>query len=518
MQSENTPYNVLSNEENIMYLRKSRADNPDESVEEVLAKHETMLQEMAERELGARIPEECIIREVVSGETIQERPGMVQLLAMIENPAVKTVWVVDSARLSRGDLMDCGRCVNAFRYTSTKIKTLQMVYDLSNKMHRKFFENELLRGNDFLEYTKEILYRGRVAAVQQRGAYIGNTPPFGYDKAKIDGVNSLVPNENADAVRLVFDLYVNHGMSYLQIARHLDSIGIKPIRSKIWEGCSIRVMLKNVHYVGMVKWGSHKTERVYENGEVRKKRNIPSDPEETIIAPGKHQAIVTQEIFDAAQERMNNNPRAPWDAPLKNPLAGLIFCSKCGRSMIQHPYKHARTRIECRNRNGCGSKSTYLDELVEAVVVALEKEHLPDLKTRLLNNDGQAFAIQQKQLQKMRAELEELKKQEEKQFEFLEKGLYSEDKFLERNKALHAEMEVLKTRIFEAGKSLPKEIDYGKKILTLQEAIAGMRDDSLSILAKNKLLKTIIRRIDYEYIKWEGKGKVQYKLHIDLLV
>ena len=514
------PYAAMSTEAlaHILYLRKSRKDNPDESIEEVLAKHEARLQELAERELGHRIPEECIIREVVSGESIDERPGMLKLLALIENPAVKKVWVMDPSRLSRGDLMECGRCVNAFRYTSTKIQTEQMEYDLSNKMHRKFFEQELTRGNDYLEYVRETLYRGRVLAVQQKGAYIGNIAPFGYDKAKIDDINTLVPNENADAVRLIFDLYVNHGMTYLQIARHLDSIGIKPTKSKNWEGCSIRVILKNVHYVGLVKFGTHKTERVVENGEVIKRRNMPADPEDVIIAPGKHQALVTQEIFDLAQERMNNNPRAPWDAPLKNPLAGLIFCHSCGRALVQHPYKHARTRIECRNRHGCGSKSTYLDELVEAVVTALEKEQLPELEAKLQNNDGQAFAIQQKQLKKMREELADLKKQEEKQFDLLEKGIYTEEIFIERNKAVHAEMDALKTRIYEAGLVLPKEIDYQKKIVTLKEAIAGMRDENLSVLAKNKLLKTIVGRIYYEYLGWEGKGKVSYRLHISLLI
>ena len=66
--------NILTADEYIMYLRKSRADNPHESVEEVLEKHESLLQELAERDLGGRIPEHCIFREVVSGETIAERP------------------------------------------------------------------------------------------------------------------------------------------------------------------------------------------------------------------------------------------------------------------------------------------------------------------------------------------------------------------------------------------------------------------------------------------------------------
>ena len=57
----------------LIYLRKSRQDDPNETVEEVLEKHETMLQEFALKEFGGRIPEENIYREVVSGESIDDR-------------------------------------------------------------------------------------------------------------------------------------------------------------------------------------------------------------------------------------------------------------------------------------------------------------------------------------------------------------------------------------------------------------------------------------------------------------
>ena len=511
------PFNVLSSEAYIIYLRKSRADNPDESVEEVLAKHETMLQELAERELGGRIPEKCIYREVVSGETIEERPEINRVLELIANPAVKMVLVVEPARLSRGDLEDCGKIVNAFRYSNTKVMTLQMTYDLQNKMHRKFFEQELMRGNDFLEYTKEILLRGRILSVQ-KGNYIGNIAPFGYDKTIIDDGPSLKPNDDADAVRLAFDMYVNQGKTYLEIARHLDSIGVKPMRGEIWEKSSIRKMLSNVHYVGKVKFGEHKTEKVYSDGKLVKQRNMPSDPDEVIIAQGKHLPLVTQDIFDKAQEMLNNNPRAKWDAPLKNVLAGLMFCSKCGKAIAQHPYKKARDRYNCANRNGCGSKSAPVDEVIEAVIFALENEELPNLEVKLKNDDGKSYVIQQKQIKKMKEELEEMIEQEQNQYILLEKKIYTEEIFLQRNKALNAEMEELKTRIFEASKILPKEVDYEGKILTLKKAISALRDDSISVEAKNKLLKTIIKRIDYEYIAWEGKGQVKYKLHIELLV
>ena len=148
-----------------------------------MSKHETILQEYAEKELGGRISEENIYREVVSGESIEDRVEVRKLLARIEDPAVQGVLVVEPQRLSRGDLEDCGRLMNDLRYTHTKVVTPGMTYDLENKMERKFFQDELLRGRDYLEYTKEILFRGRVAAVK-RGCYIGNYAPYGYKKIK----------------------------------------------------------------------------------------------------------------------------------------------------------------------------------------------------------------------------------------------------------------------------------------------------------------------------------------------
>ena len=72
------PYNVFSTEFKnkiwLMYLRKSRQDDPEQTVEEVLSKHEAILQEWAKRELGHEIPEDCIYREIVSGgESIEDR-------------------------------------------------------------------------------------------------------------------------------------------------------------------------------------------------------------------------------------------------------------------------------------------------------------------------------------------------------------------------------------------------------------------------------------------------------------
>lgn len=83
----------------ILYLRKSRTDDPILSVEEVLAKHEQMLDEWVERNLPGlgRVPEENRYREVVSGETLDSRPKVQEVLRRIESPRIKAVLIVEPA-------------------------------------------------------------------------------------------------------------------------------------------------------------------------------------------------------------------------------------------------------------------------------------------------------------------------------------------------------------------------------------------------------------------------------------
>lgn len=116
-----------------MYLRKSRQDNPEETVEEVLFRHEIQLQEYALKNFHYRIKEEDIYREVVSGETIEDRPEMKKVLKLIESSTVKGVLVIEPQRLSRGDMLDCGTIVHVFRYTNTLVVTPPKTYDLTEK-------------------------------------------------------------------------------------------------------------------------------------------------------------------------------------------------------------------------------------------------------------------------------------------------------------------------------------------------------------------------------------------------
>lgn len=497
----------------LLYLRKSRADNPDESVEEVLAKHEKLLQDYFKRELGHPIPEDCIYREVVSGgEDIADREEMCKVLARVESPDVLGVACADPQRLSRGSLTDCDLLIDTLRYSKTLVITPVMVYDLENKMERRFFQDELMRGRDYLEYVKEALYRGRVQSAL-KGCFVPSQPPYGYNKIKIGKEWTLEPNENADIVRMIFNWYVKDYKTPGQIAEELERMLIPPSKGKKWVRETVLVLLKNVHYDGKIVFGRKKQTVVFENGKKVTKR-IKQQEEDMIIVEGKHPAIVDHEIFELAQERISGRA---YLAPktrraLSNPLAGLLRCSCCGYAMVYHNRKRFET-FHCKSY--CSKSPKYRD-LLSAVKTALLTEHLPALEAKLNNGDGSSVVIQQQIVDRLEKQMTDFKTQEAKQYDLLETGIYSNDVFLERNASLREKMTLCSTQLAEARKNLPQAIDYAEKIMALKDAINAIDDDTATIEKKNRLLKAIIKQMEYSSPKDQPYGENDFTLSITL--
>ena len=514
-------YNVLSAELKskiwLLYLRKSRQDDPHETVEEVLAKHESLLQDWAFRNLGHTIQEQYIFREIVSGESISDRREFQKVLRAIESKDVAGILCFNASRLSRGDLIDCGTIMTTLQFTSTLVATPMMVYDMEDKMHRRFLQDELLRGSSYLDAVKEVLIAGREIAVTKKGSYIGSVAPYGYKKVKVGKICTLEPHETeADVVRMIFDLYVNEDMTFYSIGRKLDAMGIKPRTGDAWRDTSIRQIIENHHYDGKVIWGKRKTKTTIEEGKPVRSRKW-ADPSEYAIADGMHQALVDHELFVMANEKRKNNPRIIKDLKLSNPLAGLLVCSKCGHAMRRAAHTHADDRYACHTYKPACMKSIKMKDVHEAVVATLEQSELPALQAKLSDNQGSSRAIQQKILDGLTKQLAEYKAQEETQYELLETKKYTLELFEKRNAALREKMKQCENQILEAKRNMPKAVDYAERIVALEDAINALRDDSVSIEQKNRLLKKIISRIEITTFPLP-KRNTGCNLKIDLLI
>lgn len=490
------------------YGRKSRTDDPLLSVEEVLAKHDKILDEYAEKYLGGPIPEKNVFREIKSSESIDDRPEMLRLLRLIESPKIKAILVVEVQRLCRGDLEDMGRLIKLLRYTDTYVITPHKIYDLRDEYDRDAFERELKRGNEYLEYTKKILNRGRLASVKE-GNYIASKAPYGFERVtmKYDKreCHTLVEKKDeADVVRLIFDLYCNHNMGTTMICRKLESMGVKTKNGlSHWKPPVICDILENVHYIGKVRWNFRKTIKIVEDQEVKKLRQ-KAGTNEYLVFDGKHDPIISEELFNRAQEISGTKHRTKTDTTLKNPFSGLIHC-KCGYKMGYNTYRQngkllGKPRLKCSNQVHCKSGSVFFDEMMDYICRTLE-DCIEDFEMRIKNDQSNSVKLHKDLISNLEKKLKVLEDKEVLQWE----AQYDPDPdkrlpapiFKKLNEKLLQEKSEIKRALCEAYESVPKPVDYENKILSFRTALNALQDSKVSVEDKNQYLKDIIERIDY---------------------
>ena len=512
---------TINANEILKYSRKSRTDDPLMTVEEILEKHEKILNEWSERNLGELVPACNSFQEIVSGETIQARPEFQKILRLIENAKYKAVLTVEVQRLSRGDLEDAGRLIKLLRYTNTFVITPDMVFDLNDEYDRERFKRELERGNDYLEYYKKINWRGRLESVKS-GHFIGSIAPYGYDKDFIlDGRKkrpTLKINEReAEAVKQVFDLYVNHDMGMTNIARRLNELGYKTRSGALWSTPSIKDMLVNIHYLGKIKWNHRKTVNVVENGEISKTRPKATD---YYVFDGKHPAIIETELFEKAQAKMGKNAKVKAGRQLRNPFATLIYC-QCGKAMIYRTYKdtdgneRSAPRLLCTNQMYCQTQSITYDEILNNVIDIL-KDRIADFEIKIQNDSQNTLANYNNHIKRLESKLEELNRKELSQWEKYSEENMPKAIFDKLNEKVLEEKEIVIKALNDAQSNTPTVEDYKEKLMRFTDALNGLQDANVSAQRKNQMLKACIERITYKREKGSRWNSTEYELDVKL--
>jgi DNA invertase Pin-like site-specific DNA recombinase len=496
-----------------MYLRKSRADMDAEAhgEGETLARHERVLIELSRR---LNKPVTKIFREVVSGETIIARPEMQKLLSEVEQSIWDGVLVMEVERLARGDTIDQGLVAQTFKYSNTQIITPMKTYDPNNEYDEEYFEFGLFMSRREFKTINRRLQRGRLESVKE-GKYVGNRPPYGYTRIKIEHGKgfTLEPIENeAEIVQLIYKLYTygeieSNGapkrIGVSLIARKLNEMKVMSKTGKIWTQSTIRDILINPVYNGMIRWNWRPSVKKMVDGHMVKERPRKTD---YILTKGIHHAIIDESIWQLAQEYMSHNPSQPIPHRKKvmNPLSGLIICGKCGRKMVRRPLNHTSYKFDylmC-SEPSCSTVSSPLNYVEDRVLQGLE-EILNAYKLKWENSESEnniELDIKRKAILKFDVELKNLELQLSNLHDLLEREVYSIDTFLDRSKIISERIKQIKQDLEIINKSI--EMDEQRennkksiipKIQTILEVYRTLDDP----YQKNVILKDVLDKVIY---------------------
>ena len=482
----------------LKYKRKSRSDDPSLTIEEVLAQHEEKINRWVSENLDAPIPPENCYDEVVSGESISSRNEFKKLLKRIESPDVSAVVVKDCARLGRPNTEEIGRISNLFRYTSTYIISLEpyKIFDLRDKWDREQFEREMMSNRDFLDYTKSILGSGKETSLRG-GHYINGVTPYGYEQAwtyegKRKRPTLAIVEDEAKVVRLIFDWYVNEGIGATKICQKLNDMGIKAKKGGLWKKSSVINILKNEHYTGKVVIKKHIKVKTVEDSQIVTRCIFNKDFE---TVDGKHPAIIDEETFYKANNKIHKYPSVKPSKTLQNPLASILKC-ECGKAMLRRKNRNV-FRYHCDEQMFCGNASVLESELIPEVIAALKK-NLHDLSAKVTDSDENKKEKHKEYVSLLESKLAEIEKKEISLWDkYAEENMPKKifDKLMEDCKENKQKIE---KELESAYSNAPQHTDLKESLVTIHEAIEALSDDSVSASIKNKLLLSVVDKIVYK--------------------
>ena len=142
---------------------------------------------------------------------------------------------------------------------------------------------------------------GRMQKARE-GKWNGGFAPYGY--ALIDG-KLVVNEEEAVAIRTIFDQYVNTDLGANGIAKYLENHGIHKIarqngKNPLFDAALIRRIIQNPVYSGKISYGRRRTEKVH--GTRNEYRQVEKD--DYLLVDGLHEALVSEEVWEQAQVKV----------------------------------------------------------------------------------------------------------------------------------------------------------------------------------------------------------------------
>ena len=199
--------------------------------------------------------------------------------------------------------------------------------------------------------------RGKRHQARQGNVNVLSGAPYGYQyvrKTQETGAYYKVLEEEAVVVRNVYAWYTAEGLSIAAIVRRLNEQGV-PTRKRLsrWERSTVWAMLRNPAYKGRACFGKTKLSarrritrplRLRGGYAQRNSANHERPREEWIEIPVP--AIVSDTVFDLAQERLQQNKRlSPRRTVQWSIVQGLVICSKCSYGMCRSSTRTSARRI-----------------------------------------------------------------------------------------------------------------------------------------------------------------------------
>ncbi|QIB69752.1 recombinase family protein [Aminipila butyrica] len=353
-----------------------------------------------------------------------ERPEWNAMIADAQDKQFNIVLCKSQARFTRDMEM-----VEKYLHTLFPIWGIRFVgfadnADTENKGNKK---SRQINGLVNEWYCEDISENIKVIFDKKRrdGHYIGGLGPYGLMKDPEQKGKLIIDPEAAVIVKRIFQLYLD-GYGTYKIAKLFNDEGIpNPTKYKVlhgfkwkkdtqaaqaglWNAVTVRRILKNEMYLGIMVQGVHK------KVSYKSKKCVPMPKEDWFMVEGTHDAIIDQETFELVQKMLVEKRRSDG---LGKPhvLAGKVKCADCHSAMIRlspsnSRYKYLKCGMVNKKTGVCTGHYIRLDQLEELVLIRL-KDYFKNVNEGLLREKCQRMSGEQKTIKSLDSQLYDLSQQ-----------------------------------------------------------------------------------------------------------
>lgn len=291
-----------------------------------------------------------------SGLSAEKRPGFMNMINDAQKGKIDLILCKSISRFSR-NIVECQRYTELLRsrnitvvFEKEKLRTDEPTSNLIFSLMCAIAQDESRSISENVRWGYKERYK--------RGEYnLGNNRILGYDC--VDG--KLVPNRYADAISFIYQMYLE-GRSIEAIRRLLAERGVLTKKGTPISHNDILYILKNETYRG-----DKLLQKTHPRDLITKKPD-PNVPFESKYLENVHEAIVSRDMWDAVQQKLNKNKELEDAVGHRggqpHSLYGKVFCGECGAPMTRRTVngvggvkcktwicRENRDRKRCRGRN-----------------------------------------------------------------------------------------------------------------------------------------------------------------------
>lgn len=307
-----------------------------------------------------RVLQDHVYSDAAMSGTISDRAGLQRLLVAAESKPrpFDVILVDDTSRLSR-KMSDAFQFSDRLKFAGVRTVFVSQGFDSDSEQSDILMAVHGITDSEYIKGLSKKTFRGLEGRVLQHLHHGGRV--FGFrsvpieDKSRRDqygrplfvGARLQVAPEQAKIVRKIFTLYAD-GLSIKATTKalnreHVESPRPRPGREHSWAPSSVKNILENRRYIGVVTYGRTKKIRNPTTGK-RIYRHNPESEWTKVASP--EQRIVSDELFQRVQDRLRivneiYGDRAGRRGGLLNSrsassryiFSGLLKCGVCGGSI-----------------------------------------------------------------------------------------------------------------------------------------------------------------------------------------